>query len=104
MKRWDHVAKGRWAWPNTNSCGGPSRPSVISDPGSDLAKHFTQYKGCSCINQYYIVRLGMVRWSIWLDEKTVAALKKIGDEEDRPVGWLIRKAVEEFIQRRKQGK
>ena len=73
-------------------------------PGSDLAKHFTQYKGCSCINEYYIVRLGMVRWSIWLDEKTVAALKKIGDEEDRPVGWLIRKAVEEFIQRRKQGK
>jgi predicted transcriptional regulator len=46
----------------------------------------------------------MVRWSIWLDEKTVAALKKIGDEEDRPVGWLIRKAVEEFIQRRKRGK
>jgi Ribbon-helix-helix protein, copG family len=73
-------------------------------PGSDLAKHFTQYKGCFCMSQYYIVRLGMVRWSIWLDEKTVAALKKIGEEEDRPVGWLIRKAVEEFIQRRKQGK
>ncbi|PYV66618.1 MAG: hypothetical protein DMG97_29145 [Acidobacteria bacterium] len=73
-------------------------------PGSDLAKHVTQYKGWSCIDEYYIVRLGMVRWSIWLDEKTVAALKKIGDEEDRPVGWLIRKAVEEFIQRRKQGK
>ncbi|HEU0050311.1 MAG TPA: ribbon-helix-helix protein, CopG family [Nitrososphaera sp.] len=46
----------------------------------------------------------MVRWSIWLDEKTVAALKKIGEGEDRPIGWLIRKAVEEFIQRRKQGK
>ena len=55
-----------------------------------------------------MVRLGMVRWSIWLDEKTVAALKKIGAEMERPVGWLVRKAVEEFIergpQRRKQGK
>jgi len=50
----------------------------------------------------------MIRWSIWLDEKTVAALKKIGAEMERPVGWLVRKAVEEFIERgaqgRKQGK
>jgi predicted transcriptional regulator len=45
----------------------------------------------------------MIRWSIWLDEKTVAALKKISDEMERPVGWLVRKAVEEFV-RRKQGK
>jgi hypothetical protein len=95
-----YVAEGRWAWPNTTA----EQAELISDPGSDLAKHSTQYKGWSCINKYYMVRLGMVRWSIWLDEKTVAALKKIGDEEDRPVGWLIRKAVEEFIQRRKQGK
>jgi predicted transcriptional regulator len=51
-----------------------------------------------------MVPSGMIRWSIWLDEKTVAALKKIGEEVERPVGWLIRKAVEEFIQRRKQGK
>jgi predicted transcriptional regulator len=51
-----------------------------------------------------MVRSGMIRWSIWLDEKTVVALKKIGAEMERPVGWLVRKAVEEFIQRRKQGK
>lgn len=55
-----------------------------------------------------MVRLGMIRWSIWLDEKTVAALKKIGEEMERPVGWLVRKAVEEFIERgaqeRRKGK
>lgn len=62
----------------------------------------------SCIHRYYMVRLGMIRWSIWLDEKTVAALKKIGAEMERPVGWLVRKAVEEFIERgaqeRRKGK
>jgi predicted transcriptional regulator len=43
----------------------------------------------------------MIRWSIWLDKKTVAALKEIGKQTERPVGWLIRKAVEDFIERRK---
>jgi predicted transcriptional regulator len=51
------------------------------------------------MHEYYMVRLGMIRWSIWLDEKTVAALKKVGAEMERPVGWLVRKAVEEFIER-----
>ena len=61
------------------------------------------------MHKYYMICFGMIRWSIWLDEKTVAALKKIGAEMERPVGWLVRKAVEEFIERgpqerRKQGK
>jgi hypothetical protein len=66
------------------------------------------YNQSSCIVRYYIVCLGMIRWSIWLDEKTIAALKKIGAEMERPVGWLVRKAVEEFIERgaqeRRKGK
>jgi predicted transcriptional regulator len=44
----------------------------------------------------------MIRWSIWLDKMTVAALKAIGEKMERPVGWIIRKAVEDFIERRKK--
>jgi predicted transcriptional regulator len=43
----------------------------------------------------------MVRQSLWLTPETLDALKKIGQREDRPVGWLIRKAVEEFVERQK---
>jgi predicted transcriptional regulator len=42
----------------------------------------------------------LVRFSIWLDKKTVAALKEIGKQMERPVGWIIRKAVEDFIERK----
>jgi predicted transcriptional regulator len=41
----------------------------------------------------------LVRFSIWLDKKTVAVLKEIGKQMERPVGWIIRKAVEDFIER-----
>ena len=44
----------------------------------------------------------MIRWSIWLDKKTVAILKELGEQMERPVGWIIRKAVEEFIEKRKE--
>ena len=37
--------------------------------------------------------------TVRLDEKTLAVLKKIAEKQDRPVGWLIRKAVEEFVKR-----
>jgi predicted transcriptional regulator len=40
------------------------------------------------------------RFSIWLDKKTIASLKEIGKQMDRPIGWIIRKAVEDFIERR----
>ena len=39
-----------------------------------------------------------VRFTIWLDKKTVASLKVTGEKQERPVGWLIRKAVEEFVE------
>jgi len=42
----------------------------------------------------------MVRQSFWLSPKTLDTLKKIGEKEDRPVGWLIRRAVEEFVERK----
>ena len=40
-----------------------------------------------------------MRFTIWLDKKTVAALKAMGDKQERPVGWLIRKAVEDMVNR-----
>jgi predicted transcriptional regulator len=40
------------------------------------------------------------RFSIWLDKKTIVTLKQIGKQMERPVGWVIRKAVEEFIAKR----
>lgn len=42
----------------------------------------------------------MVRWSIWLDNKTVEVLKTLGKQVRRPVGWLIREAVLEYVQRK----
>jgi len=38
-----------------------------------------------------------VRFTIWLDKKTVAALKNMGEKQERPVGWIIRKAVEDMV-------
>jgi predicted transcriptional regulator len=43
------------------------------------------------------------RQSIWLDKDTIAALKRIGKQKERPVGWLIRKAVEEYVERNAEG-
>jgi predicted transcriptional regulator len=42
------------------------------------------------------------RFSIWLDSKTLAELKKIALREERPLGWLIRKAVEDFVAKSKE--
>jgi predicted transcriptional regulator len=39
----------------------------------------------------------MVRQSSWLSQSTLDALKRISEKQERPVGWLIRKAVEEFV-------
>jgi hypothetical protein len=39
----------------------------------------------------------LTRFRLWLGKKTIARLKKMGEEKDRPVGWIIRKAVEEFV-------
>jgi predicted transcriptional regulator len=37
--------------------------------------------------------------TFWTDEATVAKLKKIGKRQDRSVGWLIRKFVNEAVKR-----
>jgi predicted transcriptional regulator len=42
------------------------------------------------------------RFSIWLDTKTLDELKKIAKHQERPLGWLIRKAVEEFVAKAKE--
>jgi predicted transcriptional regulator len=41
----------------------------------------------------------LVRQSLWLSPATLDALKRIGARLERPVGWLVRKAVEEFVTR-----
>jgi predicted transcriptional regulator len=46
----------------------------------------------------------MVRQSLWVSQETLDELKKIAEREDRPVGWLIRRAVEQFVEREKKGK
>lgn len=41
--------------------------------------------------------MALKRYSVWLDSGTLKALEKMAKTEDRPVGWLIRKAVEKFM-------
>lgn len=41
--------------------------------------------------------------TIRLDDKTLDALKKIGARLDRPIGYLLRKAAEEYVEREKAG-
>lgn len=54
-------------------------------------------------NTWYCLVM-LQRVSIWLDKKSIASLKEIGQGMDRPVGWIIRKAVEDFIERQKTNK
>jgi predicted transcriptional regulator len=42
------------------------------------------------------------RFSIWLDSKTLTELKHVAKLQDRPIGWLIRRAVEEFVAKAKE--
>ena len=44
------------------------------------------------------------RFSIWIDKKTLASLKAIGKQKERPVGWIMRKAIEEFVAGAKKGR
>jgi len=42
------------------------------------------------------------RFSIWLESKTIDDLKRIAKLKERPIGWVIRKAVEDFVSQAKQ--
>jgi predicted transcriptional regulator len=44
------------------------------------------------------------RFSGWLDEKTIKRLEEIGKLEERPASWLVRKAVEKFVEEYKAKK
>jgi len=35
--------------------------------------------------------------AIRLDPEQIRALERMGQQEDRPVSWLIRKAIDEFL-------
>lgn len=43
------------------------------------------------------------RTTIWINEETLAALKKIADKKERSVGFLLRKAAEEYVARERKG-
>ena len=47
---------------------------------------------------------GLVQVSVWLREADVEALREIGKrpEVDREWSWLVRKAMQEFIERDQQ--
>jgi len=40
--------------------------------------------------------------AVRLDPEQIKALEKLSQKEDRPVSWLIRKAVDEFLKRGKK--
>jgi hypothetical protein len=44
----------------------------------------------------------LTRQSLWITPETLAALKRMGAKSDRPVGWLLRKAAEEFVERQEK--
>jgi hypothetical protein len=44
------------------------------------------------------------RLTVWFDTSTLKALARIGKEQDRPVGWLIRKIVEEYVEKQEKPK
>jgi predicted transcriptional regulator len=44
------------------------------------------------------------RTTIWISEDTLAKLKKIAKKQERPIGWLLRKAAEEFVTKNDQQK
>jgi predicted transcriptional regulator len=39
------------------------------------------------------------RITIWIETSTAAELKRIAKQKERPVGYLIRKAAEEYVER-----
>ncbi len=41
--------------------------------------------------------MALKRYSLWLQVETIRALKKLAKDQDRPVGYLIRKAMERFV-------
>ena len=52
----------------------------------------------SCVTMYYMTkRLVTVR----LKSEQVKRLAKIASREDLPISWLIRKAIDEFLKRKK---
>lgn len=42
--------------------------------------------------------------SLRIKEQQLRKLAEIGKQQDRPVSWLIRKAVDDFIERQRKGK
>jgi predicted transcriptional regulator len=48
---------------------------------------------------YTVLYVKRTLTAIRLDPDQLKALSKIGQREDRPISWLIRKAIDEFLER-----
>jgi predicted transcriptional regulator len=42
------------------------------------------------------------RTTVWLDTAELKELVKLGKKLDRPVSWLVRKALSELLERQKE--
>ena len=45
----------------------------------------------------------MAKMSINLPDEMKEEIKKAGKEEDRDMSWIVKKAIEEYLERRKLG-
>ena len=39
------------------------------------------------------------RLTVWVESSALADVKRISAKQDRSIGWLIRKAISEFVKR-----
>jgi hypothetical protein len=51
------------------------------------------------IHCYTMLHMKRTLTAVRLDPEQLKALEKLGQKEDRPVSWLIRKAIDEFLKR-----
>ena len=56
----------------------------------------------SAIHCYTMLYMKRTLMAVRLDPEQIKALEKLSQKEDRPVSWLIRKAVDEFLKRGKK--
>ena len=61
--------------------------------------HYTKHQIDSVYPARYVFCMRKKLTALRMDKDHYARLEKIGQREDRPVSWLIRKAIEEFLKR-----
>ena len=56
----------------------------------------------SAIQCYTMLYMKRTLTAVRLNPEQIKALEKLSQKEDRPVSWLIRKAIDEFLKRGKK--